>query len=567
MARKSRKNNYINSPVTTATENIAQASLAEPVAKPKVYRAGLYARLSNESEEARERGTIETQMKLLHQFVDLQEDIVFEKEYFDVSKTGTNFNREGFENMMADIQDGRINCVIVKDLSRLGRNYIESGNYVERIFPLYDVRFIAVTDNYDSLTSNEPILVGVANIFNEMYVRDLSKKVRAGYRASWERGSCNSGSIPYGYMPDPENNHIYAIDEYAAENVRMIFQMLLDGESIPAIRDALISKGDLCPRDYKYKKFHGKEPKSKWTCGSVRKLLANYNYTGNSVHGQYHSNRIQKREQRKNPESEWIYVPNTHPAIISMETYNKAQEILKKQSEEHSIKKNPGMYTSKELNFFKGRIFCADCGCPMYLARHDKLVRYTCGLHTRDKSKCSPRFIPDDVVNNEVLRVIHAHINVYTDNVNLIRRINGRKQNQNKFAFFGKEINRIQGEMDKSSNLRNSLYEDYSAGIIDAEQYLQFKKECEEKEADYKKQIEELLIQRSAYDTSFKTDEEWDELIESFRDKRKLTKTMVEAFVRRIEVDRFGNAVVELVYDDMLEDLIKVAKRKEAANG
>ena len=130
----------------------------------------------------------------------------------------------------------------------------------------------------------------------------------------------------------------------------------------------------------------------------------------------------------------------------------------------------------------------------MYLCRHDKLVRYTCGLHTRDHSKCTARHIPDEVVNNEVLRVIHAHINVYTDNVNIIRRINGRKQNQNKFAFFGKEIGRAQREMEKSSSLRNSLYEDYSAGIIDAEQYLQFKKECEEKEAAYKNQLEELYV-------------------------------------------------------------------------
>ncbi len=180
---------------------------------------------------------------------------------------------------------------------------------------------------------------------------------------------------------------------------------------------------------------------------------------------------------------------------------------------------------------------------------------------------CSPRHIPDDVVNNEVLRVIHAHINVYTDNINMIRRINSRKQNQDRFAFFGKEVKKLQREMEKNNNFRNALYEDYSSGVIDAEQYLQFKKESEEKDEKYKKLVEELLLERSAYDTSYKTDEEWDALIESFRDKRKLTKQMVDAFVKRIDVDKNGNAIVELVYDDMLEDLIKVAKRKEAANG
>ncbi len=564
MARKSRKSNYINAPVASAA---VTETANESVPAKTVYRAGLYARLSFESEDNRERGTIETQMKFLHQFVELQDDMVFVKEYYDISKTGTNFDREGFEMMMEDIKSGLINCVIVKDLSRLGRNYIESGNFVERIFPLYDVRFIAVLDNYDSLTSNEPILVGVQNIFNEMYVRDLSEKVRAGYKASWERGYCNCGCIPYGYMADPEDYHKYAIDEEAAENVRMIFEMTLKNIGPSEIRDTLIEKGALCPRDYRNVKYRGKEPKSKWTCKGVRQILSNYNYTGNSVHGQFISNRVYKRTQKAVPEEDWIYVPDTHPAIISMETYKKVQEIVKERSRIHSVKKNPGMYSAKELFLFKGKIFCADCGGGMYISRHARVVRYICGRHHRDKSKCMPHHIPDEVVNNEVLRVIHAHINVYTDNINLIRRINARKQNQDRFAFFGKEIRKIQRDMDKNNKFRNSLYEDYASGAIDAEQYLHFKRESEEKDERLKKLLEELIVERSAYDVSYKSDEEWDALIESFRDKRKLTKPMVDAFVKRIEVDRAGNAVVELVYDDMLEDLIKIAKRKESANG
>ncbi len=567
MARKSRKNNYINAPVVNATENITKTALVEPVKEAKVYRAGLYARLSFESEDAKERGTIETQMKLLHQFVELQEDIVVEKEYFDISKTGTNFEREGFVEMMSDVQSGRINCIIVKDLSRLGRNYIESGNYVERIFPLYDVRFIAVTDNYDSIKSNEPILVGVSNIFNEMYVRDLSKKVKAGYRAGWMRGDCNSGSIPYGYKRNPDNAKIYAIDEEVAENVRLIFDLILKDKPYCEISDALNEKGALCPRDYKNYKKYGMEPRNQWTAKSIKHILENYNYTGNSVHAQHTCCRIGTRVQKLAPESEWIYVPNTHPAIISMETFNKAQEIMKNRLETYRNRKEPGKYSIKGFNFFKGKIFCADCGGPMYLGRHDMVMRYICGRHHLDRKVCSPRHIPDDVVNNEVLRIIHTHINVYTDNINLIRRINARKQNQDRFSFFGKEIKKLQREMEKNNSFRNALYEDYSSGVIDAEQYLQFKKESEDKDEKYKKLIEELLIERSAYDTSYKTDEEWDALIESFRDKRKLTKQMVDAFVKRIDIDKNGNAIVELVYDDMLEDLIKVAKRKEAANG
>lgn len=199
MARKSRKVDYVNvgnkENLVTEAENQCE----------KVSHAALYARLSYESEKNRERNTIETQMVLLHNFVKEQKDIVVAKEYYDISKTGTNFERDGFNEMMQDIKEGNIDCVIVKDLSRLGRNYVEAGSYIERVFPFFNVPFISVNDHYDSFRDDISLLISMSNVYNEFYSRDLAKKIRSSYRTSWANGEFPSGQMAYGYEKDKDS--------------------------------------------------------------------------------------------------------------------------------------------------------------------------------------------------------------------------------------------------------------------------------------------------------------------------------------------------------------------------
>ena len=183
MARKSKKVDFVN-----VSDLGGQAATVPAPAKTACYKAALYARLSEETEANRERATIETQMELLRKFVAENDDMVVCKEYADVSYSGTNFERPGFEEMIRDMRSGLFNCIVVKDLSRLGRNYVETGNYIERVFPFFDVRFIAVTDGYDSNKSGEELLMPLKNMVNEMYVKDLSKKMKSAHRAYWKNG-------------------------------------------------------------------------------------------------------------------------------------------------------------------------------------------------------------------------------------------------------------------------------------------------------------------------------------------------------------------------------------------
>lgn len=285
MARKSRKAGFVNMGKAAETAAVKE--------EKHVFRAGLYARLSLESGANRERGTIENQMGILKKFVEGADDIVVESEYMDVSKTGTNFERDGFEEMMRDIRDGRINCVIVKDLSRLGRNYVEAGNYVERVFPFFEVRFISVTDGYDSIREGADLSVCMANIFNEFYSRDLAKKIRASYRTYWKKGSNVSGNLAYGLMSDSLDKHHIIADPDAAPVVLRIFEMFVNQEmGYAQIAKTLNDEGVIGPKAYKHFKRTKELPRNYdavWKGHTIARMLCNPYYAGDSRHNEYGS--------------------------------------------------------------------------------------------------------------------------------------------------------------------------------------------------------------------------------------------------------------------------------------
>lgn len=279
MARKSKKIDFVN------VNDLGQQTMtvSAPV-KSACYKVGLYARLSEETEANRERATIETQMELLRKFVAENDDMVVFKEYADISYSGTNFERPGFEEMIKDMRSGLLNCIVVKDLSRLGRNYVETGNYIERVFPFFDVRFIAVTDGYDSNKSGEELLMPLKNMVNEMYVKDLSKKMKSAHRAYWKNGEYSSGKVPYGYVNI--DRHLYP-DDKVKENVLEIYRLFLEGNSLKEITRQLNSKKILNPKSYKLIQFGHDIPEgmnTEWNSVTVRAILTNHAYVGESVH-------------------------------------------------------------------------------------------------------------------------------------------------------------------------------------------------------------------------------------------------------------------------------------------
>lgn len=304
--------------------------------KNKDIRAAAYLRLSIEDGDKAESNSIGNQRELIRDFAAERPGLHLVEEYADDGYTGTNFERPGFKRMMEDIKSGKINCIIVKDLSRLGRNYIEMGKYLEQIFPMMGIRFIAINDNYDNANTessdSDSIVVPFKNLLNDSYCRDISIKVRSQLDMKRRKGEFIGGYAIYGYCKDERNKNRLVVDEYAADIVRSIYRRKLEGMSAQAIAEQLNSENVLAPSEYKrlcglnYHSGFKAGTHAKWQAIQVLRILKNEIYTGTMVQGRRQKINYKIKKIRDVEESGWIRVPNMHEAIIPQKLFDTVQE-------------------------------------------------------------------------------------------------------------------------------------------------------------------------------------------------------------------------------------------------
>ncbi len=562
MARKSRKKLLDNA------GNMGQKAFESSVKnKNACYKAGLYARLSEESEANRERATIETQMDLLRRFVADSDDIVVEKEYFDISYSGTNFNRPGFEEMVQDMRKGIINCIIVKDLSRLGRDYIETGNYIERVFPFFNVRFIAVTDGYDSNKSGEELLVPLKNMVNEMYSKDLSKKVKTAFETMRKNGEYPAGSVPYGYQR--VNRHLLP-DDGVKDTVKEIFGLFLHGSKINQIVKHLSAK-TVNPRAYKYLKSGNAIPEgfyTGWNIQTVHGILENAVYTGTSI---WNKSKKVNGKRVKLPGKEWTVIENTHEALVSKEDFDKVQEMLKKKASDFHAS---CVHDHAQYNLFGKKIICGSCGKTMgfrveYLKNGSNKKIYRCRTYLNGNSAgCTSHKISACEVENAVFQAVHKHMELCISEEDMVKRMNARTESQQKYNLYGKEADKIRRELQKTAEIKAGIFEDYKEHLIDEEQYVQISKNYADKMKGLEYRLEEMLKAQASYSKSYHIDTDWKTVVKKYLKKRKLTKEMVGAFVESVTVHEGGRLEIHLVYDNMLKGLLALsAERQGISNG
>ena len=289
-----------------------------------LFNVAVYIRLSREDGDKEESDSVGNQRKLLTDYVAKKEDFILYDTYIDDGYSGTNFNRPSFQRMIADIQDGKVNCVVVKDLSRFGRDYIDTGRYLERYFPDLGVRFISVTDSIDSMKQAYDMLLPIKNIFNEQYARDISKKIQATVKSKQKAGEFIGAFTSYGYKKSPVNKNKLVIDDYAASVVRRIFSLYIQGYGKQKIAKLLNAEGILCPAEYKkvngenYKNCNRLESTTYWSYSTINSILHREMYVGNMVQGTKHQR--MRSKQKKKPKEDWIIVENTHEPIIDKET-------------------------------------------------------------------------------------------------------------------------------------------------------------------------------------------------------------------------------------------------------
>jgi len=395
-----------------------------------LWKPALYIRLSREDGDREESNSIASQRELLTEFANTQTDMAAPRLYVDDGYTGTDFDRPDFRRMMHDLRAGIVNCVIVKDLSRLGRNYVKVGEYLEHTFPLLNVRFIALSERIDSVAdprSADSLIVPFRNILNDEYAHDISNKVRASLDLKRRQGKFIGSFASYGYCKDPNDHSRLLIDEPAAAVVRDIFNWFIGGTSVLGIAKRLNEQGIPNPSAYKRQQgMNYRHPASGtldglWPDSSVRRILRNPLYTGTMVQGKNRTKSYKLHVSEAVPEEDWITVEQTHEAIISSELFAKAQSLFARDT--RTAPAQPKVY------LFSGFLRCADCGKAMNRKTISQPYRnyyyYICSTFKKQHSgACTKHTIRSDRLEQAVLETLRSQIALAVEMDELIAEIN-----------------------------------------------------------------------------------------------------------------------------------------------
>lgn len=444
-------------------------------------KAGLYYRLSQEDERAGESLSIENQKKILEKYAH-ENGFEIVDEYIDDGWSGTNFNRPGVQRLLEDAKNGRINVIIVKDLSRFGRNYIEVGQYTDYLFPTYNIRFIAVGDNVDSATTENTgmDMTPIMNVFNEWHAANTSKKIKAVIEANAKEGIYRCSYAPYGYIKGDDEKRLPVVDSEAAANVRRIFEMRASGVSPNHIAQTFNDEGILPPADYKEAKFgipNTRKTHHLWSVTAIKQIVTNPTYLGHLVQMRTTNVSYKNKKQIKRDPEDMVWVYNTHEAIVSQELWDKCREMEASVSQG---KKNKTGY----VNPLSGLVYCADCGNKMYIkynnTRHKRggeriyyRQNFTCGTYSKFGDRvCTSHYIKIDVLKELVLADIRFKMSLVLEDEKRAREEFLRRNEQQNTAEINADKRKLVqstrrlAELDK---LIGSVYEDKVLGKIPEE--------------------------------------------------------------------------------------------------
>ena len=534
----------------------------------KTYLCGGYLRLSKEDDdiaksETLQSNSIENQKEYIEDYLQSKPEIRVVDFYIDDGYSGVNFDRPDFQRMLQDIKDKKINCVIVKDLSRLGRNYIEVGKYIERLFPFLGVRFIAINDNFDSaddaaLSNN--IIVPFKNLINDAYCRDISIKIRSHLEVKRKRGEFIGAFPVYGYMRGEDKNKLI-VDPCAAEIVKEIFAMKMEGMSQQAIADELNRLGVLSPAEYKkeqgsgYKTVFQTHSRAKWTAVAVLRVLTNEVYMGTLIQGKESTPNYKVRVREKKPKEEWIRVENAHEAIISRTDFELISDILQKDTRVSTGKSAVSVYS--------GYLVCADCGCSMVRkkVRSGSLeyVYYVCSGNKKDKDICSSHRISENTLNMAITKTLQLHLKQLGDLQESIRYIRETSGNSDKIKKLVLQSEKRKEDIEKYNRLKLECYEDYKKELITQDEYMLFKKELDNRIEESQRAITELgKKKRMLLDGGY----EKESLLEKFLTSKEieLKRSILVRFISRIYVYEDHRIEIIFRYQDEIRQLLGIVE-------
>lgn len=531
------------------------------------YRTGMYLRLSSGDDDRDGKGKIDSnsitnQKLLVEDFMKNRLEFRLEEIFIDDGFSGSNFERPAYQKMMKAVEEGMLDCIIVKDLSRIAREHIGGDELILKTFDKYRVRFIAITDNFDSLTADhgeKHIIVPMKNLINDNYCHDISTKVRSSQQVKRANGEFVGAFAPYGYAKAEENKNLLVPDEYAAVIVQDIFAKKLAGMSASAIANELNSMGVLSPAAYKkksgqkYSTSFQSAGDSKWSAQTVGRILKDEVYVGVLAQGKRTRINHKVKKEVLVPKCDWIIIENAHEPIVSKADFNAVQILMSRDTK--------AIAGQKEAYMYAGLLYCGDCGMSMvrrsYLYRGKPVVNYICSNYNRNgKDNCNRHSIREEVLDEIILGQLQNYMDNMRDCEALVEHLDELNVNYDEAVAHDKEIAGLRAELTKYAALKSSLYNDLQEGIITKEQFARYRETYTGKEVELETAIkkQEKII-HSIYHKGLAVADDLAKFRENFRIKE-LDRLVLVTFIDRI-----------LIYDDTVEIIFKYSNEMEKVAG
>lgn len=566
MARVSRKKqNIASTPVDTSV---------------RIWKTALYVRLSVE-DNGKDSDSVENQTALLEEYVSNHPHLKKVALFVDNGYTGTDFLRPEFNRMMEAVQADIVDCILVKDLSRLGRNYIETSQFIEKICPFYNLRFIAVNDNYDTatVTSEGQLSASLQNIVNDYYAKDISRKVTSALQAKMERGDYIGNYAPHGYRKDPENKNHLLIDPETAPVIQQIFEWRAEGISYMGICKLLNDAGIPSPGQHKLNQgIETNNNKKKrtvlWNKHKITEILKDIVYIGHLAQKKGSQCLYGGIPYHITPEEEWIVVKNTHEPLISEELFEKVQQINNAVLERQ--KANAGKYDHlpKEKNIYGKKFTCADCGAIMKLTRSfstkkDKVYfTFKCPTYAEHGSRgCSDIKMRKADLDEAVFTFIKSQMDVFIDMENTLRRLLAMKKAKLKQNNTQQEIKALRQKLAHKQSLLSGMYVDLKEGLLSQEEYGHHREIVSADIKALEMKLSEIESAKTETEEQLTGEMKWKFMIQRFYDATEMTAEMADAFIETMKLHNDGSLEIKLSYMDEFVALTTTCERlrKEVA--
>ena len=530
------------------------------------FKAASYSRASKDDAES---STIENQLGIIKDFVNLSKDIQIVSEYSDNGFSGIDFLRPSFNKMMKDAEEGKINCIIVKDFSRIGRNYIEVGELMNDILPKLKVRLISINDRYDSnnpKSDSDEITIPFKHLLNEQYLRDISIKIRSNLNVKRKNGDFVLNKLPYGYRRDESNKHKLVIDERAAKTVQDIFNMKIQGMSQQKIADCLNDIGEPAPSEYKKNQSRFNTPfqknnKALWSPVAVKRILSNPVYIGTLIQGKVTTPNYKVKKRIMKSENEWNITEDAHEAIIEKKDFETVSELLNQDT------RTP----PKQAIVFplSGVMFCGDCGNSIVRKKAGKYYYYVCATNKTGKG-CTSHSFSTNELETAVMESITNQIAVIIELEKCLEYLKNLPYQKKNIDKINEQITERENEIKDCEKYKRSLYEDYKNGELSKDDFIAFGKDYTDRIDDLTKAVRILKEKGELIFFENNSAHKWIEHFKEYKNVSELSRQLVTNLITRIDLFEKKQITIFFRYQDKFETIIKLfndVKKEGDKNG